>query len=132
MSRNAIALKPSVSKRPVQPFPSVAQARTGHNAPEETKASERLRALKELIFSLLGEVQALEQDELLAELTTPHEFRKLDIEKGIRFDDVVRQFEMNIIRQALLLTGGNQARAARLLGIKPNTLNYKIKLYNLI
>ena len=131
MSRNAIALNPSISKRPVRPFETVAPAMNGRNADEATKTSDRLRGLKNLILSLLAEVQSLEHDELLSELATPQEFRGLDIEQGIKFDDVVRQFETNIIRRALILTDGNQARAARLLGIKPNTLNYKIKLYNL-
>ena len=131
MSRNAIALNPSISKRPVQPFETVAPAMNGRNADEATKTSDRIRGLKNLILSLLTEVQSLEHDELLSELATPQEFRGLDIEQGIKFDDVVRQFETNIIRRALILTDGNQARAARLLGIKPTTLNYKIKLYNL-
>ena len=80
---------------------------------------------------MLTEVQALEHEELISEMNAPAETRGLEIEKGIKLDEVVRQFETNIIRQALIITGGNQARAARLLGIKPNTLNYKIKLYNL-
>jgi DNA-binding NtrC family response regulator len=64
-------------------------------------------------------------------LTQPPGVRQLDIENGIKLEDAVRRFESNIIRQALLMTGGNQAQAARMLGIKANTLNYKVKLYNL-
>ena len=81
--------------------------------------------------TLLREAQALESDTLMSELAMPHGIRQTDIEKGIKLDDTVRQFESNIIRQALLITHGNQARAARLLGVRANTLNYKIKLYNL-
>jgi DNA-binding NtrC family response regulator len=91
----------------------------------------RVRGLKDLVYALMKEIQGLEHDELLSKLTTRQEAHNLDIEQGIKFDDVVRQFETNIIRQALVITGGNQARAARLLGIKANTLNYKIKLYNI-
>jgi DNA-binding NtrC family response regulator len=131
MSRNAVALKSSIIKTPVRRFHSVTPPEEAREETAEPQVSDRIRGLKELIFSLLGEVQALEHDELISELTTPQEMRGLDIEKGIKFDDVVRQFETNIIHQALLITSGNQARAARLLGIKPNTLNYKIKLYNL-
>jgi DNA-binding NtrC family response regulator len=80
---------------------------------------------------MLKEAQALEGDALMSELTNPQELHQIDIEDGIRLDDVVSQFESNIIQQALLITGGNQAKAARMLGIKANTLNYKIKLYNL-
>ncbi|HEX8889455.1 MAG TPA: helix-turn-helix domain-containing protein [Pyrinomonadaceae bacterium] len=131
MSSNAIALKPSESKGHVQHLRSVTSADEHKAKPEISKTSERMRGLKELVFNLLKEVQGLEHDELVSELTTPQNSVKLDIEKGIKFDDVVRQFETNIIQQALSITGGNQARAARLLGIKPNTLNYKVKLYNL-
>lgn len=130
MSRNAIALRPADSKEPVQRLRSVTSA-DEFKAQPVSKTGERVRGLKELVFNLLKEVQGLEHEELVSELTAPQNSFKLDIEKGIKFDDVVRQFETNIIQQALSITGGNQARAARLLGIKPNTLNYKVKLYNL-
>jgi DNA-binding NtrC family response regulator len=132
MSRDAIALRPSDSKRTVQRLRSVTSNDEFQQKLESSKVSERVRGLKELVFTLLKEVQGLEHDELVTELTAPNDLHRLDIEKGIKFDDVVRQFETNIIQQALSITGGNQARAARLLGIKPNTLNYKVKLYNLI
>lgn len=131
MSSNAIALRPSESKGHVQHLRSVTSADEFKAKPEISKPSERVRGLKELVFNLLKEVQGLEHDELVSELTAPQNSVRLEIEKGIKFEDVVRQFETNIIQQALSITGGNQARAARLLGIKPNTLNYKVKLYNL-
>jgi DNA-binding NtrC family response regulator len=131
MSRNAIALKPSVSKKPVQHLHSVTSTVEDQNRIETPQVGNRVQGLKNLIHALLKEVQGLEHDELFSELTTPQEIHRLDIERGIRFDDVVRQFETNIIKQALVVTSGNQARAARLLGIKANTLNYKIKLYNI-
>jgi DNA-binding NtrC family response regulator len=131
MSRNAIALTPSVSKKPVQRLRSVTSTATGQSQIKVPRVGNRVRGLKDLIYALLKEVQGLEHDELLSELTTPQEVHRLDIEQGIRFDDVVRQFETNIIKQALVITAGNQARAARLLGIKANTLNYKIKIYNI-
>ena len=43
----------------------------------------------------------------------------------------VAEFEAGLIRQALTSCHGNQARAARLLGIQPNTLHYKIERYGL-
>jgi DNA-binding NtrC family response regulator len=91
----------------------------------------RIQGLKELVLNLLQEAQALESATLMSELAIPQGIRQTDIENGIKLDEAVRRFESNIIRQALIITGGNQARAARLLGIKPNTLNYKVKLYNL-
>lgn len=129
MSRNATVLKSSVSRRPAQRLRSVTPAEGGkHEAPQ---FAARVQGLKELALTLLNETQALESATLMSELAMPQGIRQTDIENGIKLDDAVRRFESNIIRQALLITGGNQARAARLLGIKPNTLNYKVKIYNL-
>ena len=129
MSRNAIALRDPDSKKPMRQLRSVASADDTNLDPEESHS--RIRELKNLALTLLKEVHNLERDLLVSELLNPQEASKLDIESGISLDDVVGQFESNIIRQALIITGGNQARAARLLGIKANTLNYKIKLYDL-
>ena len=128
MSRNAIVLKSSDTKRLVSRSltPAVEMQRN-----ELPSAADRVHQLKDLAFALLNEVRGLEQDRLLLELSAAQDIYKLDIEKGIKLDDVVSQFEKNIIKQALIITGGNQARAARLLGVKANTLNYKVKIYNL-
>jgi DNA-binding NtrC family response regulator len=129
MSRNAIALRASDSKKPVRPLRSVSSTVNARLSSGEPNS--RIRELKTLALTLLKEVQTLERDVLVSELLTPQDAGKLNIEGGISLDDVVSRFESNIIRQALIITGGNQARAARLLGIKANTLNYKIKLYEL-
>ena len=55
----------------------------------------------------------------------------VDILGGIDFYDEVQRFETHLIQMALNETGGNQAKAARLLGIKATTLNSKIKLFNI-
>lgn len=55
----------------------------------------------------------------------------LDLSQGFSFYDEVAKFEINLIRQALEFTGGNQSRAARLLGMNTTTLNSKIKAYNI-
>ncbi len=44
----------------------------------------------------------------------------------------VRRFESELIRSALIRTGGRQRRAARLLGMKVTTLNTKIKRYRIM
>lgn len=129
MSRNAVALKSSVPKKPVQRLRSVP---VPLEEAEEPATDDRLRGLKEIAVKLLREVKALEQDKLLCELGSVGGLRGLDIKKGIKLDALVREFEANIISQALLITGGNQAKAARLLGIKANTLHYKVKQYNLL
>jgi DNA-binding NtrC family response regulator len=43
----------------------------------------------------------------------------------------VRRFETDLIRWALMRTGGHQRRAARILNLKVTTLNAKIKRYRI-
>ena len=124
MSRNAVALKHL--RKPVRRLRPLARG-----LDESPQLADRVQELKDLALVLLKETQSLERETLLSRLTSPGGPDRLDIENGIKLDDAVRQFESGIIQQALLITGGNQARAARLLGIKANTLNYKVKIYNL-
>ena len=79
----------------------------------------RLNTLRETVLQLLEEVESL----AIA--------RPVDIKRGARYSDEVRQFEVNLIRTALGRTSGSQIRAAKLLGLKPTTLNAKIKRYNI-
>lgn len=51
---------------------------------------------------------------------------------GSSLQDEVRRFEIELINSALCRTHGHQHRAARLLGVKPTTLNSKIKRYNIM
>jgi len=46
---------------------------------------------------------------------------------GLDFDEVVSEFELSLLRQALAVAGGNKARAASLLNIKRTTLLAKMK-----
>jgi transcriptional regulator with GAF, ATPase, and Fis domain len=43
----------------------------------------------------------------------------------------VEQFEINLIQSALRITGGSQAKAARLLRLNATTLNAKLKLFKI-
>ena len=52
-------------------------------------------------------------------------------EVEIDFYDAVSQFEVLLIKGVLSYTRGNQKRAGQLLGLKPSTLNMKIKAYKL-
>ena len=54
-----------------------------------------------------------------------------DHRMGVDFYEEVTKFEIELIRQALVCTKGNQRAAARLLGLKTTTLNTKVKTYNL-
>jgi DNA-binding NtrC family response regulator len=49
----------------------------------------------------------------------------------LNFNDQVRRFETELILKALCSTHGNQLRASKILGIKPTTLNSKIKRYKI-
>lgn len=78
----------------------------------------QLRSLKVLALTLLHEIERIE--------TTPApETRALDLR------DEVQRFEAQLIRSALITTGGRQRRAARILGMKVTTLNSKIKRYGI-
>jgi DNA-binding NtrC family response regulator len=128
MSRNAAALKSSATRKPVRSLRPVPSPQRYKELPQ---LAGRVRGLKEMALTLLKEAQSLERDALTAEMVGPQGLGPLQLENGIKLDEAVRQFESCLIRQALLITDGNQARASRLLGIKPTTLNYKIKLYHL-
>jgi transcriptional regulator with GAF, ATPase, and Fis domain len=80
----------------------------------------RLNTLRETVLQLLEEVESLA-------ISKP-----VDIKNGARFSDEVRQFEVSLIRTALGRTSGSQTRAAKLLGLKPTTLNAKIKRYGIM
>ena len=79
----------------------------------------KLDALKKLAQALLTEVSSLEQ-------------QKGD-PAGTDLDlaEEVHGFEADLIRCALVKTGGHQAQAARLLNIKPTTLHEKMKRYGI-
>jgi transcriptional regulator with GAF, ATPase, and Fis domain len=79
----------------------------------------RLNGLKEVALKLLSAVESLRGGQ------TPPESTELNL------DDEVKRFELSLIKEALTKTGGNQARAARLLGVKHTTLNAKIKRYQI-
>jgi transcriptional regulator with GAF, ATPase, and Fis domain len=96
---------------------------TESNSSPETNSDAnvdvRLNTLRETVLQLLDEVESLAIS------------RPVDIKRGARFSDEVRQFEVTLIRTALGRTSGSQIRAAKLLGLKPTTLNAKIKRYNI-
>lgn len=91
----------------------------------EKVANERIDALKDLSLTLSTALDAIGTLEFLG-IDQP-----LDIESGIDFYDEVSRFEIFLIQRALKHTGGCQSRAATLLGLKPTTLNSKIKAYNI-
>lgn len=79
----------------------------------------RLGVLREIAHTLLDEVEALEN------------VRSVDIKHGIDLRDEVRRFEVDLIVRTLERTGGNQTRAAHLLGLNLTTLHSKLKRHNI-
>ena len=53
------------------------------------------------------------------------------VERGILLEEAVEEFEKKFIKQALEQSGGNQSRAASILGIHRNTLSRKLGEYKL-
>jgi transcriptional regulator with GAF, ATPase, and Fis domain len=100
----------------------------GISAPKSAQASvllreatldSRLSSLREVALTLLDAVDSLRS-------TQP-----ASGDHRISLQDEVQRFETDLIRVALERTGGNQAQAARLLGVKHTTLNAKIKRYRM-
>ena len=52
--------------------------------------------------------------------------------EGISLKEVIASFERRLIESTLESTGGVQKEAARLLGLKPTTLNEMIKRHNIL
>jgi len=89
----------------------------GNNEPSSLPSN--VTTLKELVLRLLSELQCV------AEGNT------LNIRDGLDFYDEVSRFEIDLIKRALLQTGGHQVQAAKLLNLKVTTLNSKIKHYRI-
>lgn len=86
---------------------------------ETITSRSSVSTLQELVLRLLSEVQCI------------NEVSQLTIGNGFDFYDEVSRFEIDLIRRALLQTGGHQVQAAKLLNLKVTTLNSKIKHYQI-
>lgn len=85
----------------------------------EATLDNRLSSLRKVALTLLDAVDSLRTAQPVSR------------DNHIRLQDEVHRFEADLIRAALERTGGNQAHAARLLGVKHTTLNAKIKRYRI-
>ena len=83
----------------------------------------QLDALKSLAMLLLREVESLQK--------TPGEATEVLDDEELRLQELTQKFEVDLIRAALIKTGGNQRQAAKLLGTKETTLSVKIKRYKI-
>ena len=100
--------KPAEQPQPPQAAPAPDQA-----------TSVRLKTLREMTLALLQEIESIKGHGSFESRPT------------VDFADEVRRFETDLIRWALMHTGGHQRRAARILNLKVTTLNAKIKRYGI-
>lgn len=84
----------------------------------ELQLSLGLETLREIAYSLVTEVNSIAR-------LDPKTVAKVDLHEA------VKRFEIEIIRTALEKASGNQAKAARMLGVKHTTLNAKVKRYQI-
>jgi transcriptional regulator with PAS, ATPase and Fis domain len=121
MSTAKAALVEQINKRHLRGLPS--RGRTQHT-------SQRLKRIREMAAELIEEASALQHEAELADTNTT--ISALGMNGAIDFFAEVQNFEVKLIKRALDLSDGNQAQAAKLLGLGTTTLNYKIKTYALL
>jgi len=102
-------------------------------------ATDKLEEVENASFALLKQ-NSLEALETLSRLVM-REIEVLKVAQAsfsfehlspkISFEDAVQNFEIGLIRSALVHSNGSQTKASELLGIKPTTLNMKIKRYGI-
>lgn len=97
------------------------------NSTQEAEVEPRIEQLVMLAKALATEIETLR-----TELSKDNNHRRrIDADHGIDFYDEVERYEIELINDALKQSGGNQARAAKLLHLKSTTLNAKMKHYGL-
>lgn len=102
----------------INPRPRAEYALVESDITDLAQAASRLEAIRSLVLIFLREV------DLLKKVLGPRARQKGD---PIKLDSEMDAFEAALIRDALIKAKGNQRDAAKLLGIKPTTLNAKIK-----
>ena len=90
-----------------------------NSSPQSQPFDTRISYLKILALSLLREIASAENIE------------EAPVNDTIDLQAEVQRFERELIRSALIHTGGRQRQAARLLRTKVTTLNTKIKKYGI-
>ena len=101
-------------------IPSESPPLTLHSYSDAETFQTKLAAIRDLIASLQAELENLHLSQLP------------EIEDNFDFYRAVERYETNLIQNALRMTGGSQVKAARLLKLKPTTLNSKMKILRLL
>ena len=81
-------------------------------------ARQNLDNLREAALTVLKELESLTNNQA-------------EPDRQLGLQEEVQRYEIELIRNALQRTRGNQRRAAKLLGVKVTTLNCKIKRYGI-
>jgi DNA-binding NtrC family response regulator len=117
-----------MSQRKVLPIDNI--RRFGSRSKSEFRL--QLLAVKDLAGLLLEELNsAVDSEQVGGAGGIGGYLEKMYSGAGVNYYHELQRFEVELIRCALMLTGGKQATAAQLLGLKPTTLNTKIKQFNI-
>ncbi len=96
------------------------------------EVEENIMALGDVVSSLSQAVSALQT---LKDSETNHLFKNFELnfpKDGIDFYKATKLYEINLVEQALRITRGHQAKAAKLLKMRTSTLNSFIKRHNIL
>jgi hypothetical protein len=95
------------------------------------KLREQNTLLRQYNVRLLQERSDTQTDSDPAKPTSVPKLAPVPTQIDKSLDEYVSQFEARLIAQALKRCGGNKSQAARMLGLRANTLHYKIERYGL-
>jgi len=77
--------------------------------------------------------QMAEEFQTLVSAALPRLVREMAVaENGRLYRSIMARVELPLLRQTLELAGGNQLKAARLLGINRNTLRKRLRMLGLL
>ncbi|MBS1797982.1 MAG: hypothetical protein JSS81_29450 [Acidobacteria bacterium] len=85
----------------------------------EYSTTPRIGIVKQLLNKLLNELEEVNENE------------RVRLGEDFNLFEQLKNFETDIIRQALYLTNNNQRAAAQMLGINYTTLNAKMKRFGI-
>ena len=82
---------------------------------------------------VMDSLQATKEFQALVDAALPTVVREAAVaESGKLYRSIMARIELPLLRQALEISGGNQLKAARLLGINRNTLRKRLRLLGLL
>lgn len=97
----------------------------------QEKEERNISALGDVVSTLSNAVNTLQD---LKDSETNHLFKNFEMnfpKDGIDFYKATKLYEVNLVEQALRITRGHQAKAAKLLNMRTSTLNSFIKRHEI-